>query len=324
MPEQRISGERIDILADVAEMYYLANKTQAQIAKEVGVTRSMVSRMLSDARRLGIVEINVNRPLQFDEKLEQDLTQRFHIKNACVVERKNEDESRLLPRVGLAGSFVLKDFLKDDTVLGLAWGTAVSAVVDALDVDEPAAIKVVQLVGALGSSNQVYDAHMIVQRLVEKVGGEGLFMFAPFIVDSPEVAQALISNPGLAEVFRLIRRCSVALLGIGSIDPEYSSFYHAGYVPKKVLQELAQDGAVGDVCGRHFDINGKLLDNDFNKRVVSIEAKDLFRIPNRIAIAGGSGKVRPILGALRGGWVNIIVTDSVTAKEIIMLDEGKD
>ena len=104
MPEPRPSAERTELLADVAEMYYLEDKTQAQIAKRIGVTRSMVSRMLSDVRRLGIVKIQISRPLQFDRELEAALIARFHLRGACVPVRRNEDDSaRLLRRLGSAG-----------------------------------------------------------------------------------------------------------------------------------------------------------------------------------------------------------------------------
>jgi deoxyribonucleoside regulator len=110
------------------------------------------------------------------------------------------------------------------------------------------------------------------------------------------------------------------LAGIGSTPPKYSSYYLAGYVPIEELNQLVQAGAVGDVCGLHFDLQGDEVCQTFCERLVTISKEDLFEIPERMGIAGGPGKVQPALGALRGGYINTLVTDDQTARQILTLD----
>lgn len=321
MANRKQTNERMDLLADVAEMYFLDGKNQAQIAKKVGVTRSMVSRMLTDARRLGIVEININRRLESDRTLENELTGRFKLQRAFVLAERERANAHLLRDLGRAGAYMLTKFLSPNKTLGLAWGTAIAATVEALELERPMPLKVVQLVGALGARSKEYDPNSLVQRVVQKTGGEGFYLNAPFFVQDQETVHALLASASLRETFAMVPKCDVVLLGIGSTEPKYSSYYRAGYVTLEVLNSLRIAGAVGDVCGRHFDLNGASVNVEFHRCIVGADKDALMPVPIRLAVAGGVGKVRPILGALRGKWANVLVTDSRTAHQVLELDE---
>ncbi len=322
MPKQRLSGERVELLADVAEMYFLEGKNQSQIAKKVGVTRSMVSRMLTDARRLGIVEIHICRPIESDRELELELVKHFALHSAFVLTRQNRTNGRLLQDLGTAGAHVLTKFLAPSKIVGLAWGTAISATVDAVEVKEQIPLKVVQLAGAVGARYKEFDAHALVQRLAQKLGGEGYYLNAPFFVDNPETVRALLATENLRETLAMTEKCELALLGIGSTEPKHSSFFKAGYVTRDVMNALRQAGAVGDVSGWHFDVQGNLLDLEFHRRIVTLGIDNLRAIPIRLGVAGGIGKVRPILGALRGKLINVLVTDSIAAREVLRMNQN--
>lgn len=320
MPDAPSSAQRTDLLADVAEMYFLQKKTQAQIARYVGVTRSMVSRMLTEARRLGIVEINVHRAFSYDRQLQSLLVERFGLISARVFSSRPNDP-HLLARLGSAGASALKEYLQPGITLGLPWGTTVSAVVDALKVEAPIPIKVVQLIGALGSRNLKFDGHGVVQRLAEKLGAESFYINAPFLVESPETVQSLLLNKSISEALYLASRCNVALLGVGSTLTEHSTYYHAGYLQLSELEKLQEDNAVGGVCRTHFDLQGKPVGLEFERRTIGIHHEILKTIPIRLGVAGGLGKATAILGALRGKFINVLVTDSAAAGELLRLSE---
>jgi deoxyribonucleoside regulator len=317
MTEQRSQQDRENLLADVAELYYLKGRDQTEIAEKIGVTRSMISRMLKEARERGIVDIRVHRSFRLEPDLEASLIKRFGLMAASVLSQEENNVESLLVNLGNAGARVLKQYLEPGTILGLSWGTSISATVDAFEINEPILVKVVQLVGALGARNSEYDGHDLVLRLNRKLGGESYFLNAPYFCQTPQTARSMMETPSIKETIDLGKKTQVALLGIGTTLPKYSSFYLAGYVPIEELDHIRAQGAVGDVCGIHFDINGRLVYEEFNERLVAIQKDDFFKIPLRIAVAGGAGKVMPVLGALRGGFINVLVTDSFVAKKIL-------
>lgn len=312
-----MSPDKNSKLADIAEWYYVDGLNQSEIARKIGVDRSMVSRLLAEARQQNIVEIRIRRPISANQELEDQLEARFNLLDAHVLINSGAEYTQLLKQLGIAGVNILKKFIKPGIVLGLSWGTAVSAVVDAFEQTRPISIKIVQLVGAMGSQNRVYDGHGLVQRLASAMGCEGYFLNAPFIVEDPEIASALLGNQNVAEAISLAQKCDVAVVGIGSTEPEYSSFYQAGYVPLADLKELRDFGMVGDVCGRHFNHQGESPDLDFHNRIITIAEEAFKQIPTRIGVAGGIGKAEAILGALRGNFINVLVTDDEAARCIL-------
>jgi DNA-binding transcriptional regulator LsrR (DeoR family) len=321
--EKKPIQDRASLLADVAEMYYLEQKNQAEIAKTIGVTRSMISRMLTEARESGIVEIRIQRPLQSDPELESALKEEFGLKDVFVVVTSHRSGERLARTLGSAGAQLMGRYLTPQRILGLAWGTSISATVDAFDAKEPLSLKVVQLVGAMGAHNMKYDGHDLVARITEKVGGEAYYLNAPYLCQSAEIAKSLLETKSIRETISIGKKTDVALLGIGTTSPDYSSFYLAGYVTRRELDELRKAGAIGDVCGLHFDINGQPACEDFCERLVSIRRPDLLSIPVRLGVAGGEGKANAILGALRSRYVNVLVIDSTTARKVLELAKSK-
>lgn len=321
--EKRSLQDRSSLLADVAEMYYLEQKNQAEIAKTVGVTRSMISRMLTEARESGIVEIRIQRPLQSDPELERLLKEKFGLKDVFVVVSNHRSGERLTRTLGNAGAQMLARYLAPQKILGLAWGTSISATVDAFEASGPMPLKVVQLVGAMGARNMEYDGHDLVSRMVEKLGGEAYYLNAPYLCQSAEMAKSLLETKSIRETISVGKKTDVALLGIGTTSLDHSSFYLAGYVTRRELDELRRAGGVGDVCGLHFDINGQPACDDFCERLVSIRRPDLLSIPVRLGVAGGEGKVDAILGALRSRYVNVLVIDSMTAGNVLELAKSK-
>ena len=247
------------------------------------------------------------------------LIRHFDLKDASVVSIINPDDGRLLRALGAAGAQILKRYLAPKKIFGLAWGTSISATVDAFEVSEPMNVRVVQMVGAMGARNLEYDGHHLVSRISEKIGGEAYYLNAPFICPDEDMAKALLETRSIKETITLSKKSDVALLGVGTTLAEYSSFYLAGYVSLQELNHLQHEGSIGDVCGLHFDKNGSPSSQGFSERLVTIRHKDLLSIPVRLGVAGGEGKVQAILGALRGKYINVLVTDSMTARKVLEL-----
>jgi deoxyribonucleoside regulator len=164
-----------------------------------------------------------------------------------------------------------------------------------------------------------YDGHYLVLRMAEKLVGEAYYLNAHYICNSAEMAKELLETKSVRETINIGKKTDVALLGIGTTSPDHSSFYLAGYVTRGELDELLKAGSIGDVCGLHFDKNGRPAGDDFSARLVSVSRRDLSAIPVRLAVAGGDWKAQAILGALRIKYVNVLVIDNITARKVIEL-----
>jgi DNA-binding transcriptional regulator LsrR (DeoR family) len=323
MTKYRRGHERDELLADVAEMYYLDNLTQSEVSRAIGMTRSAVSRMLTEARQKGIVEITVHRPLSYDSKLEEALIERFNLLDAHVLSLQQETNyDTLRNRLGQTAAGVLKVLFHPQMICGVTWGTTVSATISVLQVPNPIPMQIVQLGGVLGSSSHAYNAQALVDMLSKKVGGEGVYLYSPFLVENAETARSILSIPNVRETIKIGKRSDIALLGIGTItDADYSSLYQGGHFSMDTIDELRESGAVGDVNGIHFDAEGNRADTTIHDRLVAITGDELLAIPIRFGVAGGHAKAEAILGALRGGYVNQLVTDSLTAAAVLVLDK---
>ena len=312
--------DRLNLLADIAEMYFLEGKNQAEISKIVGVTRSNISRMLTEARIAGIVDIQITRPINEDHNLAQALIKKFNLTNARVVHI--EHTADLLDRLGKVAADELVQRIKPGWIIGTSWGTAISATVDNIVVENPIPhLKATQFLGAFGARIKAYDGHGIVHRLEDLLDAEGIYINAPFLVENKTIAESLLNNKSIKESLGISKMADIALLGVGSSELNYSSYYLADYVTHKDIIAIQKTGAIGDVCGRFFTIDGKITADEFQERLIGISVKDLKQIPIRIGVAGGAEKVKPIIGALRGGLINVLISDSATITEVIKLTE---
>ncbi len=310
---------RVDLLAQVALWYYEQGLTQADIAKRINKSRSMVSRMLDQAREVGLVEVKVHYPLRNDPELERRLCVEFGLATAHVLAEPPDDYSVLLKRLGELGARCLLEAVHAGVVIGLSWGTAVHAVVSAMPNTPVPESTVVQLIGAVGHGDPLVDGAELGRWLAQKLHASFRFLSAPLLVQDEAVAAALRRDRSIEDTLALAARADVAVIGIGSPQPEQSSLLRAGYLGRAELESLIANGVVGDIVAHQFDENGNWLDISANRRAISLDADSLRRIPNVIAVSGGEAKARAILAGLRGHYCTCLVTDARAAKLVLEL-----
>ena len=311
---------RDELLAFVAEKYYLGDHKQTEIAEIIGLTRSAVSRMLTEARDKGIVEILIHHPYQYDHALEDKLQKTFDLKHVAVVSFQNKpDYDEIRSRLGKAGARLLAKLIEPGFKVGVAWGTTVQATIEAFEISPIKDTRVIQLVGVLGSTRHSYSAQTLVERLAQKIGGEGIYLYTPFIVESESTAASLLEDPSVEQAIAIGRECDIALMGIGTTKPEYCSLYRGNHISLQELETIRDAGSVGDVCALYFDIKGSLAKVDFHQRRIGTSITGLQEIDIRLAVAGNIEKAEAILGAVCGGYINSLVTDNQTAARVLEL-----
>ena len=309
--------ERTELLARVASMYYEDSVTQDEIARRIDTSRSTVSRMLQEALDSGLVEIIVHYPWKTVPLLQADLASRFDLRESRVLLGRNRGPEEIIRGLGVLAARYLDSLVAKDTILGISWGKAVHSTVRALRPAMKLPITVVQIVGSVGGGDPLTDGHELARVLAGVYGGEYRYLHAPLIVEDARTREALMRERRIVETLTLARRAHVALVGIGAPSPRASSLLRAGYLNREVLTHMRAQGAVGNVCARHFDAQGRVLDIELNQRVVGIDLEALHSIDHVIGVAAGKAKAAAILGALRGGHVNVLVTDDETARTVL-------
>ncbi len=323
-----IRGDRTDLLVAVASLYYELNQNQQQIADRLEISRSSVSRMIKEARDLGIVEIRIHKPVNRDFRLEQALLERFGLQDAYVLATTVDTrEDAALYGVGrLAATYLQRviDVLSPHNCIGIAWGTGVHAAVSALSEERSRQIDVVQILGSVCLSDPLIDGPDLARLLAAKLGGRHYDLHAPVLVEQPALRAMLMEEPSLREGLQRGRSVNLAITGIGTVVEEASSFLRAGHLTADELLALREQGIVGETCGRFFDAQGRYAGYAINERVVGIGLDELSALPRVIAVAHGLPKVLSILGALRGRYMTVLATDDVTARAVLAADEASD
>lgn len=312
-----------EVLAEVASLYYESGHSQEEIAQRMGVSRSSISRLLNDARREGIVEIRIHYPWKTSCELQDRLVERFGLQQAFVLAGNGKPYDQVLKGIGVLAARHLEEVLQDGIVVGISWGTAIHATVQALRPSRHLSIQVAQMIGAAGVTNPLIDGPELAHFLADICGGQYYYLHAPLIVENELMRDALLRDPSIRQTLDLARQAKIAVVGIGTVEPELSSLLRAGYLSLDQLTAIREQGAMGDICARHFDILGQELDIELNRCVVGVELETLHGIEQVIGVAGGEAKAKAILGALRGGHVNVLVTDDGAAGKVLAFDRTR-
>jgi deoxyribonucleoside regulator len=317
MPRQD-EESRVALLAQVASWYYEDNLHLSLIAKRIGRSVSLVSRLLQAARERGLVEIRINFPKAWDGALAELLTSNFPLRRAHVVVAHGPPEvSGSLRHFGSSTADLLAAELEASTIVGVSWGTHVHSVVSSMRPTRARAGTVVQVSGAIDAGDPTVDGAQLAQMLASKLGKDVRSLHAPLIVETESLAKSLRASPSIAETLRLAARADQLLIGIGSPFLPSAGLRRAGYLTDSDLAALQRCGAVGDIAGYHINADGEVLDIALNRRIVGLHPEAMGKIANVIVVATGSTKIAPLAAALRGDHIDTLVTDAATATDVV-------
>lgn len=305
------------MLVRAATLYYIDGKSQAEVASQIGVSRSNVSRVLADARRMGIVTITINDPLLRSTELEERLVREFGLRG-CRVAPSSEHGSAL-SRVGALGAQWLMESITPTSTIALSWGASVQSVVEEITGDHAHPhVEVLPLVGGLSIVDSTRDGNVLVRLLATKLGAKHRRLYAPAVVESVASRDALMREAAIRDVLAASGRASIAIVGIGSVGSGASSaIIESMKLSRKEAAEFARSGAVGDCCTRFFDHRGELVDSVVNDRVIAVDLDDLRAIPTVVGVAAGAHKAPACRSALRGGLFDVLVVDAELAVALL-------
>jgi len=316
MPRRRIVDYRL--LLKVSKLYYEQRLTQQEISERLILSRPKVSRLLQQAEDVGVVKINIIPQPGIYTELEDALEAKYGLLEAVVVGVSEPSSQLAVSReVGAAAADYFVRSISDPSIIGISWGTTLRAMVDAMPVLDCPRSHVLQLNGGLGLPESEAHATYILRRLVSQTNSKLSILPVPGIVDNTKIKDVFISDSHVQDVFRRFKEMNVAYVGIGAPTLDAIVMKDGSIITNAELDELVRLGAVGDICLRYFDIDGKPIVSDVDERVMGISLDDLKQVERVVGVTGGPNKYRAIHAALAGKLVNVIITDHVSAQNVL-------
>jgi DNA-binding transcriptional regulator LsrR (DeoR family) len=308
------------LVTKVAYLYHIQHKKQAEIARQLDISQATVSRILERAEEAGIVRVTVNMPTGVYAQLENELCSYYGLKEAIVVHCDDEQEEAIFHHIGSAAAYYVETTIgKKDEVVGLSsWSSALLAMVNAMQpLYRPTQAKVVQILGGVGNPAAEIYASRITERFASLVQGQAVFLPVPGVASSAEMRNELMASLYAQEAVNFFDQVSLALVGIGSVEPSKLLASSGNVFSAEELELLRKEGAVGDICLRFFNREGRPVRTPLNERVISMDLEQLKKAKRSVGIAGGPRKIEAIRGAVQGGWINVLITDHLTAGRLM-------
>ena len=317
--------DELRLMAKVAKLYYKSDMSQSKIAAQLDLSQSTISRLLKKAVAAGIVRISVNSPVGVYADMETTIEDCFGLKEVIIVDSADRNAD-MLHSIGSAAAHYVETTIKKDEIIGISsWSETLLAMVDEMQpLTRAQNIKVVQILGGVGNPGAEVYAARLTERLARLVKGEAIFLPAPGVTGSAEAREMLLNEQYIAETVELFNKVSLALVGIGAIEPSKLLASSGNVFAHRELERLSEEGAVGDICLRFFDRDGEPVDTDLDQRVIGMSLTQMRQIKRTVGVAGGQRKREAILGAIRGKLINVLITDHDTAQWLINIGQSQD
>lgn len=306
------------MIARIAQMYYVEGQRQATIAQHLRMSQATVSRMLKRAHTEEIVKTTVVSPSGTYADLEADLRREFGLSEAIVVECSEDRDGAIMARIGEAAAHFLEATLQTGEIIGVSsWSETILKMVDNIHPMKPGRAKyVVQTLGGMGDPTVQIHANQLTTRLARLTGAEARLLTTPGVAQSREAKLVLMGDPYVRETMDLFQRITLAIVGIGAMQPSNMLARSGNVFSSRELVEIAEAGGVGDISLRFFNSDGGFVKTPLDDRVIGMSLEEHAQIERVIALAGGKSKADAIKSALKTGVIDVLITDKFTASNL--------
>lgn len=306
-----------DLLTEIAVAYYQEEMTQEEIAQKYGISRIKVGRLLKQAKKEGIVEINVRYHPVFSSQLEKELIDNFDLKRALIALDTPDEEEQRRQVASLVLNY-LSSMLKDNMTVAVSQGRNLAAIAEHVGSVAERQCKFISSIGGTHRFSEIMNADHISRQLAKKFGGSGETLYAPAYAETPELKAAFMQSSTVRDTLEKARKADIALVGIGDMSENNPMAKLGWSSPKDIIDASIHQGITGEIAGYgFFNVQGQLINTVMNEHVIGLNIDDLRKIPCVIAIASENTKALAILGALRSGAIDVIATSARNARTIL-------
>ncbi|EJD6474005.1 sugar-binding transcriptional regulator [Providencia rettgeri] len=308
--------KKMEQAARAAWLYFVAGKTQQEIAHELGLSRQVAQRLISLAKEQGMVQVQITHPITECLRLANEIQQKYHLTHCFVVPSGQLDTEATLDMISVAGAELMEQLIDPDKpqIIGIGSGRTLRSIIDALPYLETSQHQCVSLIGAIArdSSATRYDIPL---RFAEKLQCRHYILPAPLYADSPEDKAMWCQHRVYKEVTEKALNADITFIGIGEVG-KGCPLNSEGFVTDEQLEMLLEKGVAAELLGHFIQANGERLSTTLDDTHTSVP---LFPSPNKpvIAFAGGAHKTKAIQAVMNGSWVTGLVTDEATAHQLL-------
>ncbi|WP_329887846.1 sugar-binding transcriptional regulator [Pseudoramibacter faecis] len=320
------------LIIKVTYMYYLSGISQSNIAKELGISVTTVSRLLKKGREKNIIEFVIRDSFVECLKLEKDFKKIFGLMDVVIapaVDEQSIDEKSfnnlsdgevVKKLVALEAARYLQRIITNDDILGITWGSTIYHMINYLNPAQRIPATFVTLHGSLSYYVNEWDVRVLIRRIAKAFSGKNYSLPTNAMVSSPVLAKLLREEKDVAKVYDMFDKINISIAGIGSLYPELNSILSKpDYLNPEDLKKLQKQHVVGDIALHFFDTEGRECQTDLIDRMLSMDFNRFKRIEQKITVASGVEKAYTVYSALKGGLIDTLIVDNQLAEKIFEL-----
>jgi deoxyribonucleoside regulator len=312
-----------DIIFQVLKYYYTDDMTQLEIAQKLNISRIAVSRLLSKAKKEGLIQFKIIYPKNLfnprAENLEKEFLKKYNLKE-CIIIKTQKDRTETLKELSNQLSQLLDRIVEDSTFIGVGWGTTLETISKYMEIKEKKGIRVTPMIGGYGKYSDDAHSNNIARIIAEKFNGTSYVINMPASFDTKEIKESILADSTSKEVFKRTKMVDLAVLCMSDLS-KMSSLYDRGQLNDEDIEYLQKLGVVGDINYVFVDKNGNFVPNEISDRTTTIFPISLMKsVKNVIGVAISASKAIILHAVLKGGLINILITDSEAANKIMELE----
>ena len=309
---QSDSNEQLHL---AARLYYVDGWDQAKVAELVRVSQAKVSRLLALARKRGIVRITVADYDARQRPLESELINRLGLKTAIVIKSMEDlPAAKIRELTAHFAAPLIESLIPPGSVIAISGGLSLQAIIHQLPITSHAPT-VVQAVGQMGAHINLWDAQELGRSIAEKWHGKFLLLNAPVYLPNKTACDTMLKLDQIQVIKKTMQEAAVALIEIRATKDSL----FADSLGKAERDQLDRTHAIGEICGRYFDDQGRECDTPLKTQSLSIEFEALRHIPQTIGVVTGQEDAQATLAAIKGSLIKSLITDEATAKSLLAL-----
>ena len=311
--------DQLRMMTKVSHLYHNRGMVQSEIARQLGLSQARVSRLLSAAEEANIVRTIIVPPPGLNSDLEQRLESEFGLLEVHVVDATGEDEKERARTLGRALANVFEIMPIEDKDIGFtSWSNSMRAFVDVLNRPHAKAKHILEMLGGVGQPGEQHLATQATENLANLTDAKPMFLRVPGVVPSTAVKNAILESDMFARsTLDGLNHLDIALVGLGNCEIRSEGMAEGNFFTEEQFAMIRERGAVGEINLRFIDKDGVPVASELDDLVIGVTLDQIKRSDRRIGVSGGEAKRDAALAAVRGGWINVFITDEETAEYLL-------